>query len=150
MPLKKHCHGPIAASTEAYQPLYSSLGSLTVFEGILSYQSISEHTHDVTISNHTHDVNYDINLKSYTTTDIRIYTTNDADGTPAWTERTAAIETALGRALNSSDEEIETNLNLTSFFSGTGFKGVRIVTNGNSRHKAQILGKVFIESKTVS
>lgn len=103
------------------------------------------------VSTHTHDVGYDIATKTYTTTDIRIYTTDDASGTPAWTERTAAIETDIGRALNEADEEVETNINLTSFYNATtGWKGVRIVTNGNSRHKAQVNAKVFIESKDVS
>lgn len=120
--------------------------------GVLNFGA---HSHDVTIpnhthtvSNHTHDITYDINEQSYTTTDVRIFTTDDADGTPTWTERTSAVETTLGRSLNSDEGEVENDINLTSFFSGTGWKGVRIAVDGNSRHKVQANVKCFIESKT--
>jgi len=96
---------------------------------------------------HRHDLNYTIDEETYTTTDMRIWTSDDTSGTPSWTERTTAIETTLGRALASSNESSETNVDLTDFFSDTGWKGVRMQVNGNSRHKAQVQVKCFVESK---
>jgi hypothetical protein len=69
-----------------------------------------------------------------------------------WTERTAAIEAALGRSLIATEDAVEDGLNdtgidLTSFFSSTGWKGVRIVVNGNSRHKAQVMTKCYVHSR---
>jgi len=96
---------------------------------------------------HTHGVNYDINTQSYTTTDIRIFTSDDADGTPTWTERTSAIESTLGRSLRAGNTQVETNIPLSSYFSGIGFKGIKIVGNGNSRHKAQVTTKCYVQSR---
>jgi hypothetical protein len=104
------------------------------------------------VSTHTHDVGYDISTKTYTTTDIRIFTSDDTSSTPVWTERTAAIEAILGRSLIATEDAVENGLNdigvdLTSFFSSTGWKGVRIVVNGNSRHKAQVMTKCYVHSR---
>lgn len=102
-----------------------------------------EHVHKYNISGASA-----ANSTNYTTSDIDIYTTDDASVvSPVWTDRTANISGALGRLPNSGNGEIESNINLTPFFSSTGWKGVRLVTNGNSRHKIQLLGKVFVEAK---
>jgi len=99
------------------------------------------------LSQHSHIINYDIATKSYTTTDIRIFTSDDASGTPTWTERTSEIETMLTRSLRANENESENDIDLTEFFSSTGWKGIRIVTDGNSRHKAQVQVKCFVQSR---
>lgn len=130
-----------------------------------AYQVLSNHTHDVTLSNHTHSVTvanhthstpnhthtiaYDLAQQTYTTTDIRIWTTDDASGTPTWTERTSDIETVLGRALSSGNNQSEIDLSLTSYFGSTGWKGIKITTNGNSRIKGQVIVKCYIQSRLV-
>jgi len=96
---------------------------------------------------HSHDSDYNITPKTYTTSDVSIYTSNNASGSPSWTDRTADIESVSG-TLNSSENGSETGLDLTGFFSGTGWKGIRIQTNGNSRHKAQVVVKCLVESRT--
>jgi hypothetical protein len=96
---------------------------------------------------HTHTVDYDLDTRTYGTTDIRIFTTDDASSAPTWTERTSAIETVLGRALNSSENSTENDIDVTQYFMSTGWKGVRIVSNGNCRCKTQITTKVFIQSR---
>ena len=128
-------------ATWKLQVKINSTTNLNTCTAMYSYQSIS---------NHTHDISYDIVEKPYTTSDMRIFTTDDSDGTPVWTERTTDIETDLGAALNAADEEVENDIDITEYFSGTGWKGVRIVTDGNSRHRAQIMGKVYIDSRTKS
>jgi len=118
--------------------------------------TVPDHTHDVTIPdhthtvpNHTHTLAYQIATKTYTTSDISIYTTNDASvSSPTWTNRTSAVESALGRSLKAGNGEVEEGIDLTQFFSGTGWKGIRIATNGNSRHKAQVVVKCYVQSKT--
>ena len=97
----------------------------------------------------TNTNDYDIDQQTYTTNNIRLYTTNNADGIPAWTEQTTNISGTMGRALRAGDEQVETNVDLTTYFSGTGFKGVRLATNGNSRHKIQLTAKVFVDAKKV-
>ena len=109
--------------------------NITITHG---YQSVSTHTHDIT---------YNISGQQYTTSAINIYTTDDATSTPIWTNRSATLSGVLARPLNASDEENETDLDLTPFFGATGWKGIRIVTDGNSRHKAQVKVKCFVESK---
>ena len=126
------------------------------------FEAYGKHTHDVNLPGHTHAVSgqtaqsggththpitYSIAEGAYTTSDIKVYTTDDAEGSPSWTERTADIETALGRVLNSGDEEVEISINLASYFTGTGWKGIKIEPNGDSRHKVQANVKCFIESK---
>jgi hypothetical protein len=122
----------------------------------MAIMTLDTHTHDFSAmttdseESHTHDISFTIDQQTYTTDDVRIYTTDDASSSPAWTERTSAIETALGRALRSGDNQSETGIALTTYFSGTGWKGVRFVTNGDSRHKANLTVKCFIRSKTES
>ncbi len=102
----------------------------------------SEHNHVYNISANDSDTG-----TTYTTSDIRIFTSDNASGAPSYTERTTAIETALGGALTATVNGSETDIDLTSFFSSTGWKAVKFVTNGNSRHKIQVLSKVFIQAK---
>jgi len=105
--------------------------------------------HITQIRDHTHTIDYNINDKPYTTNVVTISTTDDASGTtPTWTDRTTAIE-AIEDTLNASNGGLERNIDLTDFFSSTGWKGVRFAVNGNSRHKIQVMGKVFIEAKKV-
>lgn len=118
---------------------------MVLHEGHTHDITIPNHTH--TVSDHTHNITYDINEQTYTTTDISIWTTDDASGTPTWTDRTAEIENALNSTLTATDEGVENDIDLTEFFSGTGWKGIRLSTNGNSRHQVQVNVKVFIESK---
>jgi len=96
---------------------------------------------------HMHNVDYTVSGVAYSTTDIKVYTTDDASsGSPSWTDRTTDLESKYG-TLASGEDESETGLELTSYFSGTGWKGIRLEPNGNSRHKAQVLVKCFVESK---
>ena len=129
--------------------LYSETG---VVGGGVNTSSSASHTHTGQAtdneSSHTHSVAYDLASQSYTATDIRIFTSNDASSTPSWTERTADLETAKGSALNATENTTESALDLTSYFSSTGWKGIRIVTNGNARAYASVVSKVFIESTT--
>ena len=97
---------------------------------------------------HTHTITYDTITQTYGATDIRIFSTNDASGTPSWTERTAAIEAVEG-TLTASENGTETDIDITSFFSGVGWKGIRIVANGACRCKAFVTPKVFVQSKVV-
>lgn len=143
--LASHTH-----SISGQTALSKDLGTKTSEAGGGSHNhsvTIPDHTH--TVPNHTHDLAYSIATKSYTTTDISIYTTNDASvSSPTWTDRTSSIESALGRALRASNGSVEEGIDLTEFFSGTGWKGVRIAPNGNSRHKAQVVVKCYVQSKT--
>jgi hypothetical protein len=109
------------------------------------------HTHPGLATNsesaHTHSVTYDLAAQTYGASDIRIYTSDDASGTPTWTERTAAIEAIEGTLAN-TENSTESNIDVTSFFSGTGWKGIRIVANGDARCYASVMTKVFVESTT--
>jgi hypothetical protein len=89
---------------------------------------------------------YDISTKTYTTIDISIYTSNDTSGVATWTDRTAAIE-AIEGTLVATENGSELGIDLTSFFSNTGWKGIKLCTNGNSRHKAQVTVKCYVQSK---
>src|SRR3990167_5431782 len=105
---------------------------------------------------HSHLSEYDIISNdsstgtTYTTSAINVYTTNDADGTPTWIDRTTEISGVLGRVLKAGNGQVESGLDLTSFYSSSGWKGVRLAVNGNSRHKVQLTAKVFVEAKNVS
>ena len=107
----------------------------------------SAHNHTVTIGTHAHSITYAIkDDHSYTTTDMSIYTTDDASGSPSWTDRTAAIE-AIEGTLVASNNGSESNINLASYFTGTGWKGVRLSVDGDSRHWVAIKIKCFTKSK---
>jgi hypothetical protein len=146
----------IAAAIDLYnQAVVFQLepGTTGYWDFFVAEMANAKHTHTTpdhihSTPNHSHTVDYDIITKTYTTTDIRVYTTNDASGSPSWTERTAALEAIYG-TLASAEDASETGLDLTSFFSSTGWKGVRLATNGNSRHKANVTVKCFVESKTI-
>ncbi len=101
-------------------------------------------------SSHSHTVAYDLSQQSYGTTDIKVWTCDDASGTPTWTERTSAIEAALPggpRQLYFGNNQSEVDLPLTSYFSSPGWKGIRLTTNGNSRIKAQATIKCYVNSR---
>lgn len=104
-----------------------------------------EHTHTVS---HSHNVDYDLSTETFGATDIRIFTTDDASASPTWSERTSAIESEIG-TLASSENSTESDIDLTEWFSGTGWKGIRIVANGDSRCYAGVTYKCFVESKVV-
>lgn len=118
--------------------------------GGVSTTSSTGHTHTGIAtdneSSHTHSVAYDLATQIYTSTDIRIFTSDDASSVPTWTEITTEIEAVLGRALNSSENSTESDIDLTTYFSKTGWKGVRIVANGACRCYTSVMSKVFIES----
>lgn len=105
----------------------------------------------IAVAPHTHPVAYAIGAETYTTNDIGIYTTTDAaTSTPTWVDRTAAIELIEG-TLASGNGGVETGIYLPADWfdnSGviTGWKGIKIVPNGNSRHKASITVKCFVQS----
>lgn len=101
----------------------------------LSYMNLTPRTWNTTTNNY--DMN---NPTSYSTSSISIYT---YDGS-AWTDRTSAIQSALGRSLRAGNGQYETGIDLTSFIGSTGWKGVRIVTNGNSRHFVQVEVKGYV------
>jgi len=93
------------------------------------------------ISRHTHNVSYDIGTKTYTTTSIDISYTNDASvASPTWT----SIETDTTYA---KEGDARTDFDITQYFSGQGWKGIRIAPNGNSRHKVQVQIKCFVQSR---
>jgi hypothetical protein len=94
-------------------------------------------------------VAYDLAQQTYTSTDFKVWTSNDTSGSPTWTERTSAVETILGRSLYAGNNQSEVDLTLTSYFSSPGWKGIRLTTNGNSRIKAQVVIKCYVQSKTV-
>jgi hypothetical protein len=106
----------------------------------LSFRNVPPRTWNTTVSD------YAMTLQTYTTADIQILTSDDTSGVEAtFTNRTAAIETALGRALNATNGAVETSIDLTSYFSVTGWKGIRIAGDGNSRHECQVEVKCFVE-----
>ena len=105
--------------------------------------TIGNHTHTVTSSDHTHTVAYSIATQSYTTSDISIYT---ADDSSTFTDRTSALETIYG-TLSSGNGGSETDLDLTSYFTSIGWKAIKLVTNGDSRHEVQANIKCFIQSR---
>lgn len=111
--------------------------------------SIPSHTHSVTLPDHSHTVAYDLAQQSYTASDFQIATVNDASVSPVWVDRTSAIETALSRALRSGNNGSEIDLDLTSFFSSTGWKGIKIAANNNARIKAQVVIKCFVQARLV-
>ena len=87
---------------------------------------------------------------SYSTTDIKIYTCDDASGSPDYVEVTSGIETTIGHTIVATEDGVDSDIDLTEyFFSGatTGWKAVKIEPNGNSLHKVQIITKCFIESR---
>ena len=98
------------------------------------------------VSRHSHEVNYDIQIRDYSTTDIAILTSNDTSGVAVWTDRTAAIEAITG-TLTATESGSELGIDMTSFFPSTGWKGIRLATNGNSRHKVQVTVKCYVQSK---
>jgi hypothetical protein len=126
--------------------------SHTISSQAAESQSIP-HTHlvDVEVTEsaspeHSHDNNYEIAAKGYTTTAISIYTSDNASASPSWTDRTSEIESELGRTLKYQENESEFGIDVTDFFSTTGWKGIRIEPNGDSRHKTQVTVKCFIKS----
>jgi len=106
----------------------------------LSYKNMLPRTWNTTTSD------YSITSHVYTTSDIRLLITNDASvEEPSWTEVTDSVESDLGRSLKAAVGESESSIDLTPFFSGTGWKAVRIAGNGNSRHYAQLKVKCYVE-----
>lgn len=91
---------------------------------------------------------YDLINHTYSATDIRVFTSDDASAAPTWTERTAAIEAIEGTLAN-TENSTEIDISLTDYFTGTGWKGIRIVANGNARCHASATYKCFIDSKVV-
>lgn len=110
----------------------------TVWSYGASFIAEAQHTHTTT---HSHTNAYDLDTGSYTTTSISLYTTDDASvASPTWNDRTASFTIAA------TDGSVNTDFDLTSFFTGTGWKGIRLAANGNSRIKAYITSQVFIKS----
>ena len=106
----------------------------------LSYKNVAPRTWNTTAND------YDVNEKTYSTTDVQIWTTNDASSEPiTWTDRTSDIESDLGRSLKAAYGESEASLDLTEYFSGTGWKGILFATDGNSRHELQVTVKCYVE-----
>ena len=111
--------------------------------------SVSDHTHNVTVANHTHAVGYDLAQQTYDTTDVKVWTSDNTSGAITWTERTSAVETAIEHTLASTNNTSELNIPLQSYFSSTGWKGIRLTTNGNSRMKAQVVVKCYVKSNVI-
>ena len=81
-------------------------------------------------------------VSEYTTDKIRIETTDDSSVVPVWKDVTTDFD-SLNAAVNTS----ENDLDLTQHFKDAGWKGMRLLTNGISRHKIQAQVKCYIESK---
>ena len=136
---------PINPNNGAVTLEVKQISGITVFNGITSnWMCYTPHVHTVSGL----PIAYDINTGTYTTASIRILTTNNASGTPTWTERTAQLTVEHG-TLVAYDGGVMTDIDITEFFAGTGCKGVRLAVNGNSRHKIQVTIKCFIQSKTI-
>ena len=121
-----------------------SSGQTSASGSVHSHTFVGETTENATPSNessHTHSLNYDISTKTYSTTSGDIYYTNDASGAVSWTD---ASDSGLTWTENGTS-----TFDMTSKFSGTGWKGVQLRVDGNSRHYVAVEAKVFIQSKKV-
>lgn len=83
---------------------------------------------------------YDITAHSYSTNDGDVYYTDDASGSPSWTDASLA-------GLSWTENGSVTDKDMTSLFSGTGWKGIQLRPNGNSRHWVAVKVRGFVKSK---
>ena len=113
-----------------------------------TWQVVEKHTHDTpdhqhATPDHTHTVTYAISEISKSLTDVKI--SIDAGDGAGYVDRTVALETTYG-TLSTSQEQ---DLDITNYIGrNTGWKGIRIHTDGKCRIRGDIYVKTFVQSTT--